>query len=88
MIGNDSVEPQESEEFVIRFGQPPEREQGGVGKKVRTFSEGLIELDDREHGLSSRLFHGNPTCGFQRFRAVANTAAGKSFRVFRPPLIR
>jgi hypothetical protein len=48
VIGSDSVESQESEEFVIRFGQPPEREQGGVGKKVRTFSEGLIELDSRE----------------------------------------
>jgi len=55
VIANDSVEPKESEEFVIRFGQPPEREHGGVGKKVRTFSEGLIELDDRESipGLAS-----------------------------------
>src|SRR5262249_10127881 len=26
VVGNDSVEPRESEEFVIRFGQPPERE--------------------------------------------------------------
>ena len=48
MIGNDSVEPQESEEFVIRFGSLPPPGQPGVGKKVRTFSEGLIELDDRE----------------------------------------
>ena len=29
VIGNDSVEQKESEEFVIRFGQPPEREQAG-----------------------------------------------------------
>ncbi|MEK7218440.1 MAG: hypothetical protein AAB728_03155, partial [Patescibacteria group bacterium] len=48
VIGNESVEPEESEEFRIRFGQPPKREQGGVGKKVRTFSEGLIEVDNRE----------------------------------------
>ena len=45
VVGSDSVERQESEEFVVRFGQPPEHEHGGVGKKVRTFSEGLIELD-------------------------------------------
>ena len=57
VIGNDIVEPQESEEFTIRFGQPPEREPGGVGKKVRTFSEGLIELDDREMVIGACLVH-------------------------------
>ncbi|MBK7497454.1 MAG: hypothetical protein IPI28_19410 [Candidatus Omnitrophica bacterium] len=48
VIGNDSVEQQESEEFIIRSGDPPEREESGGGKRVRTFSEGLIELEDRE----------------------------------------
>ena len=39
-----------SEEFIIRFGEPPEdeKEQGGVGRAVRAFSEGLIELESRE----------------------------------------
>ena len=48
VIGNDSIDRQESEEFIVRFGDPPEKTAGGVGKKVRTFSEGLIELDGRE----------------------------------------
>ena len=87
VIGNDSVQPQESEEFIIRFGQPPEREQGGVGKKVRTFSEGLIELDDRE--VVSALISSTGTLpvdskGFVLFRIPQHA---KSFRVFRPPLI-
>jgi len=87
VIGNDSVEPQESEEFVIRFGQPPEREQGGVGKKVRTFSEGLIELEDRE--IVSALVSSTATLpvdskGFVLLRIPQRS---KSFRVFCPPLI-
>ena len=48
VVGNDAVEPQESEEFIIRFGEPPERTAGGAGRKVRAFSEGLVELDERE----------------------------------------
>ena len=45
------IEQQESEEFRIRYGTPPEQEKGGVGRKVRTFSEGLIELDPKQaHG--------------------------------------
>ena len=48
VIGNDVAQPRESEEFVIRFGVLPDRSQGGVGKEVRTFSEGLIELADRD----------------------------------------
>lgn len=87
VIGNDSVEQQESEEFIIRFGQPPEQEKGGVGKKVRTFSEGLIELDDR--GMVSSLISSTGTLpvdskGFVLFRI---SQRGKSFRVFGPPLI-
>jgi DNA phosphorothioation-dependent restriction protein DptH len=87
VIGNDSVEQKESEEFVIRFGQPPEREQGGVGKKVRTFSEGLIELNDRETVsalISSSGALPVDSKGFVLFRIPERS---KSFRVFRPPLI-
>jgi DNA phosphorothioation-dependent restriction protein DptH len=86
VIGNDSVEPQESEEFVIRFGQPPERPQGGVGKKVRTFSEGLIELDDREtvSGIASST--ATLSMDSKGFVLLRTPQRGKSFRVFRPPL--
>ncbi len=87
VIGNDSVERQESEEFVIRFGQPPEREHGGVGKKVRTFSEGLIELESRDAvtALSSTV-NGLPMDS-KGFVLLRTPQRGKSFRVFRPPLI-
>lgn len=88
VIGNDSVERQESEEFSIRFGQPPEHEQGGIGKKVRTFSEGLIELKDREMvsdlAASLTLSQVDPKGGFVPLRTPQR---GKSFRVYRPPLI-
>ena len=47
-VGQTDVESQESDEFIIRFGEPPERQSSGVGKKFRCFSEGLIEFDDRD----------------------------------------
>ncbi|MDP6676728.1 MAG: hypothetical protein QGI29_04100, partial [Pirellulales bacterium] len=87
VIGNDVVEPQESEEFLIRFGQPPESVTGGVGKKVRTFTEGLIELDDRDlvtEMVSSNESFPMDTKGFVLLRIPR----GKNFRVFCPPLIR
>ena len=87
-IGNELVEPQESEEFVIRFGQPPEREQGGVGKKVRTFSEGLIELDDRG-AVSALASSAVPLpVDSKGFVLLRTPQPGKSFRVFLPPLIQ
>lgn len=49
VVGNDAVEAQESEEFVIRFGAAPDRGTSGVGKIMRTFSEGTIELDARDN---------------------------------------
>jgi DNA polymerase III delta prime subunit len=87
VIGNDSVEPQESEEFVIRFGQPPERPQGGVGKKVRTFSEGLVELDERELVSVIAASTGTLPMDSKGFVLLRTPQRGKSFRVFRPPLI-
>ncbi|WP_052344013.1 ATP-binding protein [Kallotenue papyrolyticum] len=88
VIGSDVVEPQETEEFTIRFGEPPDRLRGGGGKEVRTFSEGLIELSDREavSELTSdpSAFREDPR-GFVLLRTKDR---GKSFRVFRPALIR
>jgi DNA phosphorothioation-dependent restriction protein DptH len=88
VLANDQVEPQESEEFTIRFGTPPDHEPAGVGKKVRTFSEGLVELDDRElvSSLASSLeLLPVDSKGFVLLRTPQR---GKSFRVFCPPLIR
>lgn len=88
VIGTDEVEAQESEEFTIRFGKPPEHEPAGVGKKVRTFSEGLVELEERDN-VSDLASVTQPlpvdSKGFVLLRAPQR---GKSFRVFCPPLIR
>lgn len=90
VVGNDVVEPQESEEFFIRFGETPEKTAGGAGTKVRTFSEGLIELNDRE---SVSAIADNPV-GFsfdeKGNSVLLRTVATKrlSFRVSCPPLIR
>ena len=90
VIGNDVVEPQESEEFLIRFGETPEKTAGGAGKKVRTFSEGMVELNDRE---SVSAIVDNPA-GFsfdeKGNSVLLRTTASKrlSFRVSCPPLIR
>ncbi len=88
VIGNDSIEPRESEEFVIRFGEPPKPPQGGVGKKLRTFSEGLIELDDRETVSALASSTGTLPADSKGFVLLRTPQRGKSFRVFRPSLIR
>ena len=90
-VGNDDVELQESEEFIIRFGEPPEKTVGGTGKKVRAFSEGLVELSDRE---SVSTIADKPT-GFsvdeKNNSVLLRTSEGAkrlSFSVSCPPLIR
>ena len=88
VVGNDQVEPAESEEFLVRFGEPPAHEPAGVGKKVRTFSEGLIELDDRDlvtEVAASTAILPEDAKGFILLRTPQS---GKSFRVYRPPLLR
>lgn len=89
--GDNSVDRQKSEDFVIRFGDTPEPPQSSGGERVRTFSEGLIELDDRKtvtdiaHNPS--LFGGRVSVDKKGF-VTLRPARGKSYRVFRPPLIR
>ena len=90
VVGRDEIERQQSEEFVIRFGEPQETTAGGAGRKVRTFSEGLIEFPGRETAAGVAE---NPTFvtadarGFVVLRPP-NARLRKSFRVFRPPLLR
>lgn len=88
VIGNDQVDLQESEEFTIRFGKPPEHEPAGVGKKVRTLSEGLIELDDWESVSAIASSTQTLPVDSKGFVLLRTPQRGKSFRVFRPPLIR
>lgn len=87
VISSDAVEPQESEEFVIRFGDPPEHEHGGIGRKVRTFSEGLIELEDRETVAAIASSTDILPVDSKGFVLLRTAQRGKSFRVFRPSLL-
>ena len=90
VVGDDAIQRQESEEFQIRFGEPPDKTAGGAGKKVRAFSEGLIELDDR--GSVSAI--ASSPAGFdfdeKRSAALLRTKGTKrlSLQVLCPPLIR
>ena len=89
VVGNDAIERQESEGFEIRFGEPPEREAGGVGVKVRTFSEGLADLGSREavSAIASAPSAKAGARGFVLLRTPVDRGKRKSFRVFRPSLI-
>lgn len=86
VIGNESVGVHQSEEIIVRFGQPPERVPGGAGKKVRAFSEGLVELVDR--AMVTDLASGSACALDTKGCLVMRTPEpGKAFRVFYPPLI-
>ena len=89
VVGNDVIENQESEEFIIRFGEPPDQAVGGVGTKVRTFSEGLAELGSREivSKISSVPSVTLDSKGFVLLRTPIEKGRRKSFRVFQPSLI-
>ena len=89
VAGNDSIEPQVSEEFTIRFGQRPEHVGGTVGEPVRTFSEGLAALESRET-VSAIAASSAPTVdsrGFLTLRTPVERGRRRSFRVFRPSLV-
>ena len=91
VVGNDAIDPQESEEFNIRFGEPPERTAGGAGRKVRAFSEGLVELDDWESMSSIADSSANFDFDAKGNLVLLRTSVGAkrlSFRVPCPPLIR
>lgn len=85
---NDGIEPQVSEEFVIRFGDPPDPEVLGLRETVRTFSDGLADMEHRN--TVSMLVANSPASedakGFVLLRTIEGSRR-KSFRVFRPSLI-
>ena len=91
VVGDADMERQESEDFVIRFGEPPGQETSGVGTIVRTLSEGLAELGSREtvstitSSLSASITVDSK--GFTLLRTPVEQGRRRSFRVFRPSLI-
>ena len=90
VVDNDEIEPQETEEFLIRYGQPPEKDAGGTGKKVRAFSEGVIELEDRETITAVSTDPSSFSFDNKKNTALLRSRVGKrlSFQVPCPPLIR
>ncbi len=86
-IGQDNVTPQESEEFLIRFGHPPDREHAGVGKKVRTFAEGVIEFEGRDQVAALASLVDPLPVDSKGFVLLRTHGRGKSYRVYRPPLV-
>ena len=88
VLGNEHIESQESEEFTIRFGKPPDQQPAGLGKKVRTLSDGLIELEDREVVAIVASSTDALPVDSKGFILLRTPQRGKSFRVFRPSLLR
>ena len=90
VIDNEKIDHLESEEFQIRYGHPPEKDVAGAGKKVRAFSEGLIELGSRES--ISAVLTDPSTFSFddKKNSALLRTKDTQrlSFQVPCPPLIR
>ncbi len=90
VVGNDAIPRQKSEEFIIRFGDPPKKEARGGGRAVRTFSDGLIELNHRESVTAVAENLGDATSA-SKDSVVLGAMAGrrpKRFRVLRPKLIQ
>ena len=90
VVGRDAIERQASEEFIIRFGEPLEPPAGGAGRKVRAFSEGLIEFSSREAAATVAENPTSITADSRDFVVLRppHSQLRKSFRVHRPPLIR
>ncbi len=89
VTGDETVAAQDSEDFVIRFGDAPEPEAGGVGVKVRAFSEGVAELGTRE-AVSSIANEPELAAGLGNYvtlKTPVQRGRRKSFRVFRPSLL-
>lgn len=87
VTGDDAIDEQESDEFVIRFGTPPDKGTGGVGKIMRAFSEGLVELDDRDTVTALASTTDSFPLDSKGYVVLRTPQRGKSFRVFRPPLV-
>jgi hypothetical protein len=88
VLGSDVVEPQETEEFQIRFGSPGAVVSGGVGKKCRTFSEAVIELGDREGVTTVASSTERLPVDSKGYLLLRTPQRDKSYRAYCPPLVR
>jgi len=88
VLGNDEVEPRETEEFVIRWGEVAAESRTASGKKVRTLSEGVVELADRDDVTILTTRADAYSRDKKGYVLLKTGEGGKRFRVYRPPLIR
>ena len=81
-------DPPESEEFVIRFGEPDAAPEAAGGRTVRAFSEGLIDLNDRKE-LHSAFESATPEPGkgVVVLRTPVIRGRRRSWRTVRLPLV-
>ena len=90
VVGNDGIGNQESEDFIVRFGElPPKGASGGVGERVRTFSEGLAVLRSRDdaYDVAVSPWLSADSKGFILMRTPVEHGRRNCFRVFRTSLI-
>ena len=92
VVGRQEIEGIETEEFNIRFGKLPPKEQAdGAHKKYRTLSEGLVEAENRKQ-VSSLTAELNKAIsigsnGYVVLREPTGKGKLNSVQVYYPPLI-
>ncbi|MYD13236.1 MAG: ATP-binding protein [Gemmatimonadetes bacterium] len=88
VVGADSIETQESEEFEILCGERPAGA-SPVGKRFRTFSEALIELDRRADVEAMTAFSTTVPRNARGDYLIWSAPSRRGyFRVYRPPLVK
>ena len=88
-IGSDTVEAAVTEDFLLEFGQAPDRATAGSGRRVRSIVEGVIwakTLDEFLESCDDETTVVEDRQGFITFRPKAFT--GTSSRVHRPPFLK
>ena len=88
VVGSESIDSQESEEFEIVCGERPPGATP-VGKRFRTFSEALIELGSRAEVKAMTSLTATVPRDARGDFLIWNTPKRRSnFRVYRPPLVK
>lgn len=85
---NEEIEPRVSEEFIIRFGEISDPEILGFRQTIRTFSEGLADMENRDTVtlIAEKSPAKEDSKGFVLLRTKEQNRR-KSLRVFRPSLV-
>ena len=88
VVGTDSIETRESEEFEIVCGERPPGA-SPVGRRYRTFSEALIELGSRAEVEAMTSLTTTVPKNARGDYLIWNAPRRRSyFRVYRPPLVK